>query len=132
MPGCGESRPGEGQMNKYSRAKWSEVGALTSAGTVAATIFCCLPFATGLMGASVAAFAARFAPLQPYLIGTSLGLLAYSFYQTYRPDPTCAGDRCDVPTSVRRRRVLLWVVTVAVVALVTSSWWANWLIYWTL
>jgi hypothetical protein len=52
-------------------AKWSEVGALTSAGTVAATIFCCLPFATGIIGASVAAFGARFAPFQPFLIGTS-------------------------------------------------------------
>src|SRR5437867_6065332 len=106
-------------MNTNSRAKWSEVGALTSAGTVAATIFCCLPFATGLVGASVAAFGARLAPFQPYLIGTSLGLLAYSFYQAYRPDPTCTADGCDVPTSVRRRRIVLWVVTVAVLALVT-------------
>ena len=35
-------------------AKWSDVGAIASAGTVVATIFCCLPFATGLVGASVA------------------------------------------------------------------------------
>ena len=119
-------------MSTDSRGTWSEVGALTSAGTVAATIFCCLPFATGIIGASVAAFGARFAPFQPYLIGMSLALLAYSFYQAYRPDPACAGDNCDVPASVRRRRIVLWVVTVAVVALVTASWWANWLIYWTL
>jgi len=119
-------------MNTNSRAKWSEVGALTSAGTVAATIFCCLPFATGLIGASVAAFGARFAPFRPYLIATSLGLLAYSFYQAYRPAPTCIGDRCEVRTSARRRRIVLWVVTVPVVALLTASWWANWLIYWTL
>ena len=89
-------------MSTDLRAKWSEVAALTSAGTVAATIFCCLPFATGIVGASVAAFGARFAPFQPYLICTSLALLAYSFYQAYRPDPTCAADSCDAPASVRR------------------------------
>jgi len=119
-------------MSTDLRAKWSEVAALTSAGTVAATIFCCLPFATGIVGASVAAFGARFAPFQPYFICTSLALLAYSFYQAYRPDPTCAADSCDAPASVRRRRLALWVVTVAVVALLTASWWANWLIYWSL
>ena len=119
-------------MDTRTRCRLLEAGAITSAGTVAATIFCCLPFATGIVGASVAAFGARFAPFQPYLIGTSVTLLAYSFYQAYRPDPTCAADSCDVPASVRRRRLALWVVTVPVVALLTASWWANWLIYWSL
>ena len=49
-------------------AQWSDVGAIASAGTVAATIFCCLPFATGLIGAGVAAFGSRIAPFQPYLL----------------------------------------------------------------
>ena len=119
-------------MSADSGAKWSEFGALTSAGTVAATIFCCLPFATGMIGASVAAFGARFAPLQPYLIGTSIALLGYSFYHAYRPDPTCAADSCDLSASVRRRRIVFWLVAMAVVALVTASWWVNWLIYWAL
>lgn len=119
-------------MDSRARSRWAEAGALGTAGTVAATIFCCLPFATGIIGASVAAFGARFALLQPYLMGTSLVLLAYSFYQAYRPDAACAADGCDIPASVRRRRVLLWVVTVAVVGLLTASWWANWLIYWSL
>jgi len=52
---------------------------LASAGTVAATILCCLPFATGIFGASVAAVGARFVAVQPYCIAVSLGLLAYSF-----------------------------------------------------
>ena len=112
-------------MSTVSGGTWSEVGALTSAGTVAATIFCCLPFATGIVGASVAAVGARFAAFQPYLMGTSLAFLAYSFYQAYRPDPTCPADGCDVPASVRRRRLVLWIVTVAVAALLTASWWAN-------
>lgn len=119
-------------MSVESRAKWSEVGALTTAGTVAASIFCCLPFATGIIGASVAAFGGRFAPFQPYLIGLSLAMLGYAFYQAHRPDVTCVGDACGVPSSRRRRRILLWAVTVAVGSLLTSSWWTNWVIYWTL
>jgi hypothetical protein len=114
------------------RARWSEVGALTGAGTIAATVLCCLPFATGIVGAGLAAVGARFAPFQPYLTAISVGLLAYSFYQTYRRDPSCAADGCDVPTVIRRRRIVLWVVAVAVAVLLTVNWWASWLIYWSL
>ena len=119
-------------MSTSTRTRWSEVGALTSAGTVAATILCCLPFATGLIGASVAAAGARFVPFQPYLIAMSVGLLAYSFYQAYRRDASCAADGCDVPTSRRRRRITLWCVTIVVIGLLSVNWWASWLIYWSL
>lgn len=112
--------------------RWSEVGALTSAGTVAATILCCLPSATGIIGASVAAVGARFVPFQPYLIAVSLGLLAYSFYQAYRRDATCGADECDVPRSVRRRRITIWFVSIVVMGFLTVNWWASWLIYWSL
>jgi MerT mercuric transport protein len=119
-------------MKKGSAAQWSDVGALTTAGTVAATILCCLPFATGVVGAALAAFGSRLMPLQPLLIGLSLSSLAYSFYQAYRPAATCSADTCDVPTALRRRRVALWVVTFAVFAMLTANWWANWAIYWSL
>ena len=72
-------------MSGKSSAAWSQVGALTTSGTVAATIFCCLPFATGLIGAGVAAFGARFAPFRPYLVALSVAMLGYAFYQAYRP-----------------------------------------------
>ena len=117
---------------KKAVAHWSDLGALTTAGTVAATIFCCLPFASGVVGAALAAFGARLMPLQPLFIGLSLSSLAYSFYQAYRPGARCAADECDVPTALRRRRLLLWVVTIAVIAMLTATWWANWVIYWSL
>ena len=119
-------------MKKSPVAHWSDFGALTTAGTVAATIFCCLPFATGVVGAAVAAFGARLMPLQPVFMGLSLTALAYSFYQAYRPGATCSADGCDVPAALRRRRLVLWVVTMAVVAMLTANWWANWAIYWSL
>lgn len=46
-------------MKATSRTTWSQIGALTTAGTVAATILCCLPFATGIVGAGVAAVGAQ-------------------------------------------------------------------------
>ena len=122
-------------MNTHARAKLSAAGAVTTAGTVAATIFCCLPFASGIIGAGVAAFGARFAPFQPYLATISLALLGHAFYQAYRPDAiVCVGDDgpYDVPTVVRYRRLALWIVAVGVALLLTASWWANWVIYWTL
>src|ERR1700730_1916425 len=109
------------------------IGALGAAGTVAATIFCCLPFATGILGAGVAAFGARFAPFQPYLTAASLASLGYAFYQAYRPGAVvCAGERCDVPSSLRYRRLTVWIMAFIVVLLLTASWWAAWVIYWTL
>ena len=120
-------------MNPERRAQLSSAGALTTAGTVAASIFCCLPFATGIIGAGVAAFGARFAPLQPYLATLSIGQLGHAFYQTYRPDAVaCVGETCNVPTAVRYRRVGLWLAAAGVALLLTAPWWANWVIYWTL
>jgi len=119
-------------MSASTRPRWSELGALTSAGTVAATILCCLPFATGIIGTGVAAVGARFVPCQPYLIGVSVVLLAYSFYQAYRRDAMCSANGCDLPTSARRRHITVWAVTLVVVGLLTVNWWASWLIYWTL
>ncbi len=120
-------------MTSRTRPRWAEAGALGAAGTVAASVFCCLPFATGIIGAGVAAFGARFAPLQSYLIGLSLASLGYAFYQAYRPGAvTCDGDQCDVPFAGRYRRMTVWVMTVVVGLLLTASWWADWVIYWTL
>ena len=116
-------------METRTRRRLSEAGAITSAGTVAATIFCCLPFAAG-----VAAFGAQFAPVRPYFTGLSLVSLGYAFYQTYRPGPAQCDDdgHCETPERLRRRRLALFGMTTLVLLLLTSSLWANWIIYWTL
>lgn len=112
---------------------WSEAGAIASAGTVAATIFCCLPFATGVLGAGVAAFGARFEPLRPYLIGVSLAFVAYTVYDTYRPGARrCSPDGCEVAGPSVGRQVFVWLFAAAVVLMLTTSWWAGEVIYWML
>jgi len=119
-------------MTRNSLPQWSDVGALATAGTVAATIFCCLPFAAGVVGAAVAALGARLMPLRSLFMGLSVASLSYSFYQAYRPGASCSADGCDVAAALRRRRVVVWLVTLAVVAMLTANWWANWAIYWSL
>lgn len=120
-------------MSTRTRRRWSEAGAVTTAGTAAATIFCCLPFASGIVGASVAAAGARFAPFRPCLAAVSVAFLGYAFYQAYRPAAAqCDDGLCDTPTALRRRRLVVWAIGALVLALLTASWWANWIIYSTL
>jgi hypothetical protein len=92
---------------------------------------CCLPLATGIVGAGVAAFGAWFAPLQPYLTAASVASLAYSFYQAYRPRPSCTRG-CEIPGSLRSQRRLVWSTAVAVATLLSAPHWVNWIIYWSL
>lgn len=120
-------------MRAQSRTTVSEVGALASAGSVAATILCCLPFATGVLGASVAAFGARFEPARPYLMALSLACVVYTMYETYRGGSRrCGPDGCEVAGPSVGRQVFVWALTVVVVLMLTTSWWASEVIYWTL
>lgn len=106
---------------------------MTTAGTVAATVLCCLPFATGVIGATIAAVGAQFAPVRPCLVVVSVSLLAYAFYNTYRDAPApCAEGACPPSSGRRPRRVAVWIVAIVVGLLLSASWWLNWIIYWTL
>jgi mercuric ion transport protein len=111
--------------------KWSAAGALAPAAAVAAQMACCLPFATSIAGATVAAATSRVAPFQPYLIAASVAFLAYSFYQAYRPDPACT-EACEAPAARRAQRIVVWSTAVVVAVMYTAPIWVNWLIYWTL
>lgn len=116
-----------------NRGRWAQMGALTTAGTVAAGILCCLPFATGVAGAAMAAVGARFEPVRPYLTATSLGLLAYAFYFSYGQTATTCGEAgCETAPTVRTRRIIVWLIAAVVIALLTAPLWSSWVIYWTL
>ena len=120
-------------MRTSNGARWAQLGAVTSAGTVAAGILCCLPFATGVLGATVAAVGARFEPWRPYLTATSVGLLAYAFYLSYRRTATaCETGTCHPVPVARARRLVVWLVAVVVIVLLTAPLWTSWVIYWTL
>lgn len=125
-------RAGEEVARVIASGALSRRGALAAASAVAVTVFCCLPFAAGIVGAGVAALGARLAPARPYLAVVSVGCLGYAFYQAYRRRAHCEGENCNAKTAGRFQRATVWLVALVVVLLLTFTWWASWLIYWTL
>ncbi len=97
---------------------------LTLASILAAGLasLCCIgpPVAVGLVGMGSFAAAASFEDLRPYLLGLTALLLAAAFYLSYRKSAAteCADGSCAVnPEKKRKQRALLWISTIAVVAL---------------
>lgn len=80
--------------------------------------------ATGFLAGTAAALKVLL-PYRPAFIGLALVLLGVSFYLAYRR-PTIAGVSCQgcVPASgFRLNRLLLWIITLFVVALVLAPYW---------
>ena len=86
-----------------------------------AASLCCLgPLLLGGIGLG-AVLVATFAPLRPYFLAVSAGLLALGFYSVYRRPKAaeaCDGQVCATDNWTRRMaKPLLWLAAVAVAAL---------------
>jgi hypothetical protein len=60
------------------------------------------------------------AAYRPYFIGLALLSLAFSFYKLYIAAPTKCdiGQPCDMPRSLHIQRVLFWITTIIIFALI--------------
>jgi len=59
-------------------------------------------------------------PYRPIFIGITLVFLFLAFRQLYLVPAACApGDACAVPATRRNQRLIFWVVTVLLIALLT-------------
>jgi copper chaperone CopZ len=102
-------------------AEKSTGGSFLMAGSVVAAVvasFCCiLPIVFAVTGFSILGASALFAAWRPYLLGLTFGLLGLGFYFAYRPRKgQCApGSACAMPGTLRSGRLLIWLVTAAVV-----------------
>jgi len=85
----------------------SIVASLAAAGSVLAASSCCLPLLPFLTAAGLAGGSAFLSAARPYLLGLSVALIAYGFYQARRA--TQCGRRPRVLTSI-----LLWSAAVFV------------------
>lgn len=107
--------------NKKKR-NWGIIGAVTAA--VAASVCCIGPLVLVLLGVSGAWIAGLTAlePFRPYLMVISVLLLGLAFYRVYRtPKENCdPGSACAHPTSRRRAKTVLWVVSLLVIGLLVS------------
>lgn len=96
---------------------------LTLASILAAGVasLCCIgPLVAVGLGIGSFGAAASFEELRPYLLGLTALLLAGAFCLSYRNtgETECADGSCAVsPEKRRKQRALLWISTIAVVAL---------------
>ena len=61
-----------------------------------------------------------FEPYQPVFVIFTLGFLFLSFRKLYILPRQCAdGDSCALPTVLRNQRIIFWLVTVLLIALLT-------------
>jgi mercuric ion transport protein len=106
---------------------WSALGAVLSA--LAASICCVGPLVLLALGAG-GAWASRLSVLEPYrpvFIAITIGFLGFAFYRAYRmPEgAACAPDgSCAVPRARRISRIVLWIVTPLILALLAFPYFA--------
>jgi mercuric ion transport protein len=76
----------------------------------------------GIGGAWVANLTAL-EPLRPWLVAATLVFLGLAFRRLYLAPQVCEPDAvCAVPPVRRRQRLIFWIVTVALVVLLSVPW----------
>jgi mercuric ion transport protein len=91
-------------------------GAVVSAFLASA---CCIgPLVLALLGLGGAGLLFKLEPYRPYFTGATALALGAGFWLTYRKPRLADGDACacEMPTSSRIARILLWAVTAIAVA----------------
>jgi len=64
-------------------------------------------------------------PLRPIFVGFTLVFLGIAFYRLYLTPTVCApGQACAGPLDHRRQRVMFWLVTIPLLALLAFPWYA--------
>lgn len=64
-------------------------------------------------------------PYRPIFIGITMLFLALAFRKLYMLPQRCAVDTpCAQPTNLRKQRIVFWLVTVVVTAMVAFPWYA--------
>lgn len=109
--------------------KGSLVGGVLAA--LGASICCIGPVvlvSLGLGGAWIGSLTAL-EPYRPVFIGVTLVFLGVAFRRLYRVPRDCGPDgECAVPVSLRRQRLLFWVVCVLALALLTFPYYGLYLL----
>jgi len=102
----------------------SQKGSMFAAGLAAigASVCCVAPLvllSLGIGGAWISTLTA-FTPYRWIFITITLGFLGWAFYKLYIVPRQCAsGDACALPGVLRNQRIIFWVVTVVLIALIT-------------
>jgi len=78
----------------------------------------------GLSGAWISSLS-KLEPLRPALVAVALALLAWAWHQLCRAPANCEADEPCADSNVRQRqRLIFWLVSVALILLLTFPWYA--------
>ena len=114
-------------MQTNNKTLWLTVGTVVAA--IAASLCCVLPVTVVVLGVGSAALGATFEPFRPYFTVVTLALLAFGFYQAYRPRPECApGESCSIPENRGSQRLTLWIIASIAMLLLAFPLYVGWLI----
>jgi len=110
------------------RTGFALAGAVMAA--VTASLCCILPVIAAVLGVTGFAASEFFARWRPYLLASTFGLLTVGFYLAYRPSKeSCeVGSLCERTVVGRWNRIVLWLVTVVVVALAAFPYYSGWVV----
>ena len=91
-------------------------------GAIGASVCCIGPLVLLALGIG-GAWTSNLTAMEPYrwiFVAITVGFLAWAFYKLYIAPRQCApDDACAVPSTLRNQRIIFWIVTVILIALVT-------------
>jgi mercuric ion transport protein len=92
---------------------------------IGASVCCVAPLVLltlGIGGAWIANLVAL-EPMRPWLIAATLVFLGLAFRRMYLQPQVCApGTACAEPKVLKRQRLIFWIVTVGLLALLSVPW----------
>lgn len=97
-------------------------GALAAIGASVCCVGPLVLLTLGIGGAWVANLTA-FEPLRPWFIAATLVFLGLAFRRLYLQPQVCEpGEACADPIVLKRQRLMFWIVTVALIVLLSVPW----------
>lgn len=113
---------GEDRMASRQGSGTLIAGALAAVGASVCCVGPLVLLALGISGAWIASLTAL-EPLRPVFIGLTLLFLGLSFRKLYLIPQVCApGTPCADPRTVKRQRLIFWIVTALALALLAVPW----------
>lgn len=99
-------------------------GALAAIGASVCCVGPLVLLTMGIGGAWVASLSAL-EPMRPFFIGATLLFVALAFRRLYLVPQVCEpGTPCADPRTIKRQRLMFWVVVVALASLLAVPWMA--------
>lgn len=103
-------------------------GTLAAIGASACCVGPLVLLALGISGAWIS-YLTALEPYRPVFLVLTLVFLGLAFRKLYLQPATCTVDGgCATPTTRRNQRILFWVVSLLLLALVTFPWYGLWLL----